>query len=47
MRVIVSIVLAPRVTEDEQQKLSQEYQEYQRKVEQQKEEYLKEHPDHV
>ncbi|XP_026470091.1 protein ERGIC-53-like [Ctenocephalides felis] len=35
-----------QLTEEEQLKLSQEYQEYQRKLEQQKEEYRKEHPDH-
>lgn len=34
-----------KVTEDEQQKLSQEYQDYQRKLEQKKEEYRKDHPE--
>lgn len=32
---------------DEQQKLQQEYQEYQKKLEQQKAEYRKDHPDEV
>lgn len=35
------------ISNDEQQKLSQEYQEYQKKLEQQKEDYRKEHPDEV
>lgn len=36
-----------QISNDEQQKLSQEYQEYQKKLEQQKTEYRKEHPDEV
>ncbi|XP_026325393.1 protein ERGIC-53 [Hyposmocoma kahamanoa] len=36
-----------QISSDEQQKLSAEYQEYQRKLDQQKEEYRKEHPDEV
>ncbi|KAM3956239.1 lectin, mannose binding protein ergic53 [Aphomia sociella] len=36
-----------QISNDEQQKLSQEYQEYQKKLEQQKEEYKKEHPDEM
>ena len=32
---------------EEQQKLTQEYQDYQKKLEQQKAEYRKEHPDEV
>nr|XP_026483712.1 protein ERGIC-53 [Vanessa tameamea] len=36
-----------QISNDEQQKLSQEYQQYQQKLEQQKEEYRKEHPDEV
>ncbi|KAJ8704724.1 hypothetical protein PYW07_011912 [Mythimna separata] len=36
-----------QMSQDEQQKLSQEYQEYQKKLEQQKEDYRKEHPDEV
>ncbi|VVD01410.1 unnamed protein product [Leptidea sinapis] len=36
-----------QISNDEQQKLSQEYQEYQKKLEQQKEDYRKEHPDEV
>ncbi|XP_048001965.1 protein ERGIC-53 [Leguminivora glycinivorella] len=36
-----------QISNDEQQKLSQEYQEYQRKLDQQKEDYRKEHPDEV
>ncbi|CAK1549084.1 unnamed protein product [Leptosia nina] len=36
-----------QISNDEQQKLSQEYQEYQKKLEQQKEEYRKEHPDEM
>ncbi|RZF40141.1 hypothetical protein LSTR_LSTR010093 [Laodelphax striatellus] len=35
----------PRVSVEEQQKLSQEYADYQRKLDQQKEEYRKEHPE--
>ncbi|XP_053621298.1 protein ERGIC-53 [Plodia interpunctella] len=35
------------ISSDEQQKLSQEYQEYQKKLELQKEEYRKEHPDEM
>lgn len=38
---------APRVTEEEQRKLSQEYADYQRKLDMQKEEYRREHPDAV
>lgn len=34
-----------KLVEEEQQKLTQEYQEYQKKLEKQKEEYRKEHPD--
>ncbi|CAH2084301.1 unnamed protein product [Euphydryas editha] len=34
-----------QISSDEQQKLSQEYQQYQQKLEQQKEDYRKEHPD--
>lgn len=37
----------PKITDSEQQKLSQEYQEYQKKLDQKKEEYRKEHPDEV
>ncbi|KPJ17356.1 Protein ERGIC-53 [Papilio machaon] len=36
-----------QISNDEQQKLSQEYQEYQKKLEQQKTDYRKEHPDEV
>ena len=36
-----------QMSQDEQQKLSLEYQEYQKKLEQQKEDYRKEHPDEV
>ncbi|XP_022115341.2 protein ERGIC-53 isoform X1 [Pieris rapae] len=36
-----------QISNDEQQKLSQEYQEYQKKLEQQKEDYRKEHPDEM
>ncbi|XP_067003335.1 protein ERGIC-53 [Anabrus simplex] len=38
-------VQASRVSEEEQQKLSQEYADYQKKLDQQKEEYRREHPD--
>jgi lectin, mannose-binding 1 len=36
-----------QISADEQQKLSQEYQQYQQKLEQQKDQYRKEHPDEV
>ncbi|KAK7788355.1 hypothetical protein R5R35_009505 [Gryllus longicercus] len=36
---------APRVSEEEQRKLSQEYADYQRKLDMQKEEYRREHPE--
>lgn len=37
----------PKVSDDEQLKLSQEYQDYQKKLEQKKEEYRRENPDMV
>ncbi|KAL4712209.1 hypothetical protein ACJJTC_011070 [Scirpophaga incertulas] len=36
-----------QISADEQQKLSQEYQQYQQKLEQQKDQYRKDHPDEV